>query len=528
MIKNNILLAAALFAAAGIACIAAPVDVVTDDGFSAEDSPELACTSILAGKNATVDGTLITSHTCDGHYRTWFTMEPAADHPSGALHRIYKGTPKTSGPNDTTALELVLTIPEAAHTYRYINTGYPCLNECNVAIGETTFGGPKALRNPDSPLMIEELERIALQRCSTARDAVLMMGRTAEKYGYGDGGECLTVADTREAWFFEIIGVGSKARGAAWVAVRIPDDQVAVSANIPRIGAVDRTDKANCLCSDNLEAVARKHGLWDGKKPFSFWRAFHDNYGDGRNYSYREFYILSQLAPSLGLKWGMDELPLSVKPDEKVDVRRVFELLGSTYEGTDWDVSRNMLFTDKDGTVKRNPAANPWITADVINMLNSLKKGAAVSHRTPAVVWCAYSHVIQLDGSLPEGLGGICWMSVDNPAQSPRVPIFSGSTDVPSPYKLCGQEIYRPDCALWRFRRANRLALVRWTANKDSFLDERRALESESFRRLDSLKVSWSSNPGDLDKFTGDSYDRAVSKWDELEAKYWLSIWRGL
>ena len=518
MNRKYILVASVLLAVSGAASFAAAEDELT----------ELTCTSILVGKDASADGSLITSHTCDGHYRTWFTMESAADHPSGALHKIYKGSPKTSGPDDTAPLKMVLTIPEAAHTYKYINTGYPCLNECNVAIGETTFGGPDTLRNPDSPLMIEELERIALQRCSTAREAVLMMGQTAQKYGYGDGGECLTVVDKSEAWFFEIIGVGRKAKGAAWVAVRIPDDHVAVSANIPRIGRIDRSDKSSCLCSDNLEAVALEHGLWDGVTPFSFWRAFHDSYGDGRNYSYREFFILSNLAPSLGLKWGMDELPLSVKPDKKVDVKRVFELLGSTYEGTDWDVSRNMLFTDKDGTVRRNPAANPWITAEVINMLNSLKKGAAVSHRTPSVVWCAYSHVIQIDGSLPEGLGGTCWMSVDNPAQSPRVPIFSGSTDVPEPYKLCGQDIYRPDCALWQFRRANRLSLVRWTANKDSFLEQRRALESESFRRLDSLKASWSTRPEDLDKFTLESYERAASKWNDLEAKYWLSIWRGL
>ena len=518
--RNVVLTAGILAVLSSVPGLAGETDY--DDGF------DLSCTSIVAGKDATTNGSTITSHTCDGHYRTWVRMDAAADFPEGALHNIYKGLLKTSGPEDTVGVKLVARIPEAGHTYRYLNTGYPCLSENAIGIGETTFGGPDTLRNSSSPMMIEELERIALQRCRTAREAVLTMGAIAEEYGYGDGGECLTVADVNEVWFFEIIGVGRKEKGAAWAAVRIPDDHIAVSANIPRIGVVNRSDKKNFLCSDNLERVAKKFGLWDGQQPFSFWRAFHSAYGDGRNYSYREFFILSHLAPSLGLEWGMDELPLSVKPDEKIDVKTVFEMLRSTYEGTPWDVSGNMKCKNRKGETVRSPIANPWITGETVNMLNTIKEGTAVPHRTPSVVWCAYSHVIELDSAKPRGLDAVCWYSVDNPAQSPRIPIFCGSADVPESFKLCGQKIYRPDCALWQFRRANRLALTRWTANKEGFLNDLNAVEGETFRRLDSLNTAWSGAAADLDIFSEEAYSRAAAKWNELEAKYWLTTWKGI
>jgi len=506
---------------AAFACLS--ISAAADD-----NSEKLCCTSILAGRNATVDGSVITSHTCDGHYRSWISVEPASDPAAGTMRPILTGTMKTRFDGDTTGVRKVAEIPEMSHTYSYLNSGYPCLNEKCIGIGETTFGGPDQLCNPNSPMRIEELERLAMQRCSNARDAVLLMGRMAEKYGYGDAGECLTVADKREAWFFEIIGVGKNEKGAAWAAVRIPDDEIAVSANIPRIGYIDRNDSANCLCSDNLEKVALKHGLWDGKGRFSFWRAFHDDYGGGRNYSYREYYILSHLAPSLGLKYGMDELPLSVKPDAKVDVKKVFELLRSTYEGSDWDVSRNMVVKDKKGNLVRSPLATPWITNEMRDMLNAIKPGTAVSHRTPSVIWCAYSTVIQLRENYPEGMGGICWYSVDNPAQSPHIPFFSGNTGLPEAYAKCGQFEYYPDCALWQFRRANRLAAARWTANKEDCTKELLKLENETFRQLDSLQKNWSGAPEDLDAFTSSAYGRAARKWDEMEGKLWLGYWKGI
>ena len=230
----------------------------------------LDCTSIAVGRLASDDGSVMTSHTCDGRSRTWLTREPAASHPKGTMHPVYKGSRHTAFPGDTTGLRKLGEIPEARKTYAYLNTAYPSLNEKQVAIGETTFSGPDTLRSDNGIFLVEELCRIALQRCDNARDAVKLMGALSEEYGYVDSGECLTVADPKEVWFFEILGPGRGEKGAVWAAQRVPDGEVAVSANIPRIGRIDRSDKRNFLASSNVEEVALKYGLWDGQGEFYF------------------------------------------------------------------------------------------------------------------------------------------------------------------------------------------------------------------------------------------------------------------
>ena len=145
------------------------------------------CTSIMVGKNASTDGSVMTSHTCDGKYRTWVRWEKAQNHEKDAMHKVYKGTMHTADPYDSRGVELVGEIPEAPHTYRYLNTAYPCLNEKQLAIGESTFSGPDTLINPKGMFNIEELERIVLQRCDNARDAIAMIAELVKEYGYGDG-----------------------------------------------------------------------------------------------------------------------------------------------------------------------------------------------------------------------------------------------------------------------------------------------------------------------------------------------------
>ena len=219
-----------------------------DDEYSRDE-----CTSIVVGRLATTDGSVITSHACDGVSRTWITVEPAAHHARKEMMKIYKNTRRTAFDGDTTGLRYAGEIPQARNTFAYLNTAYPCLNEKQVAMGETTFTGPDTLRNPNSMFFIEELQRIALQRCDNARDAIWMMGSLAEKYGYADGGECITVTDKKEAWFFEILGCGKDRIGAVWAAQRVPDGEVAVSANISRIGKIDRKNKDYFMASENVE-----------------------------------------------------------------------------------------------------------------------------------------------------------------------------------------------------------------------------------------------------------------------------------
>lgn len=176
----------------------------SQDAYQAEDFIGGNCTSIMVGKKASSDGSVITSHTCDGMYRTWVKIEPAQSHKKGSTCSIYKGTMHTKFPGDTTGLKLVGEIPQVAHTFAYLNTAYPCMNEKQLAMGETTFSGPDTLVNEKGMFMIEELQRVALQRCSTAREAIKLIGELIAKYGYGDGGECITIADKNEVWQMEI------------------------------------------------------------------------------------------------------------------------------------------------------------------------------------------------------------------------------------------------------------------------------------------------------------------------------------
>ncbi|MGM9788065.1 MAG: dipeptidase [Candidatus Cryptobacteroides sp.] len=484
------------------------------------EEEQLACTSIIVGREASVDGSVITSHTCDGVYRTWLSIEEAKDHPKGSERLVYKNTMHTASREDTTGVKLAGSIPEARHTYAYLNTAYPCLNEKQLGIGETTWGGPDTLRNPDSLFMIEELERMALERCSTAREAVLLMGSLAEKYGYADSGECLTVADPKEVWFFEIIGCGKGKKGAVWVAKRLPDEHVGVSANVPRIGALEN-DPKNFLCSKNVKKVALEYGLWDGKSEFKFWKVYKAEYARGKNFRERDWFILSSLAPSLGLTQDMDELPFSVKPDKKVDVKDVFALLRANYEGTELDAIKDVKISDEE----ISPLANPWLTTTMRKTLNYLKPDVVPFQRTVSVAWCSYSTVIQLRSWLPDAVGGVCYLGLDNPGQSPRVPIFCGNSEVPAAYRRCGQQGYDPELALWQFRKANKLATLAWQKTKTDFMAMVAKQEQSMLEAVSALSPD--ADAQTLNALSANCHDEAVLLWGEMEARLWETFGRG-
>ncbi len=505
---------------------------------AAQVNTKESCTSIMVGKKATTDGSVITSHTCDGRYRTWMSIEPARDYSkSKAVHTVYKGTMHTSFRGDTTGVRQVGFIPQLKQTYAYLNTAYPCLNEHQLAIGESTFGGPDTLVNPTAMFLIEELERLALMRCTTARDAIRLIGDLVARYGYADGGECITIADRNEVWQMEIIGCGKDQVGGVWVAQRVPDDHVAVSCNIPRIGRLQRNNPAYFMCSDNVEEVARKYGLWDGEGEFLFWKAYNTSWANGRNFREREFFIFNTLAPSKHFTYDMDELPFSIKPDEKVDVRKVMELLRSTYEGTDMDMTRNILSTrkNKDGSVDTiiSPVANPWLTGAMQQTLNTIAPGTVDFKRTVSVAWCSYSFVAQLRDWLPDAVGGVCWMAVDNPGQSPRIPIFCGNTELPEAFGMCGQKSYNPDAWLWQFRKANKLATIQWQSTRKQHMNEVLRLEREAFEGLENLENKVKNSKKKqyaaklLNNYTQRVYGNAAGQWRRLEEGYWQRFGMG-
>lgn len=499
-----------------------------------------SCTSIMVGKKASDDGSVITSHTCDGRYRTWMTVVPAQKFRQGALHEVRHNTMHTAYVTDTTGIKVVGTIPEVAQTYAYLNTAYPCLNEKQLAIGEATFGGPDVLQNKNGWFTIEELERVVLQRCDNARDAIRLIGELVKKYGYGDIGECLTIADKHEVWEFEIVGEGKDKIGACWVAQRIPDDHVGVNCNIPRVGKIQYNNPDYFMHSGNCEKVARKLKLWDGKGEFVFWKAFNTSYANGKNFREREFYILSTLAPSLNLSMDMDELPFSVKPEKPVSARQVMDLFRSTFEGTELDMTQNLKQTvkNKNGKIDTlsSSVANPWMTNNSLSTYNMLKDGAVTFRRTVSVAWCSYSFVTQLRDWLPDAVGGVCWMAPDNPGQSPRVPIFCGTTRLPKAFSICGQRNFNENAYLWQYRKANKLATVAWGRTKKMHMDEVKKYEDKGFAGLVKLEKQIQEMDQDnqrsaiealLNDYTFKMYDETSAAWKKLEEKYWLFFGMG-
>lgn len=520
---------------------------------------EASCTSIMVGKKATTDGSVITSHSCDGNYRTWLNIVPHMKHEPGTTRKILWGLMHTETAWDLRNLIVKGEIPQVAETYSYLNVSYPTMNEKQLAIGETTISGRRDLYNDDGLFVIEQLQAIALERCTTARDAIRLMGELAMKYGYGDSGECLTVADKNEVWHFEIFGSGYAydTPKAVWAAVRIPDDHVGVSANIPRISTLDLKNTDYYMASDNVISLAEELGYYDkkSKKPFRFWEAYS---GRPSAFSIREFFILSTMAPSLNLTQDVDELPFSVKPDKKVSVRDVMAYYRQTYEGTEFDATKNLLVepmrrrgdtAPQDGKKVVSPAANPFMSADVRNLFNELKPGTVESQRTIAIAGCSYSQIIQCRDWLPDEIGGVAWFSFDNPGASPRIPIFAGTLELPKSFEICAQKRYRTDSGAWQFRRTNRLAEVRWGVTRAYIEAGVQEFEDRAFNELPAIEkiavemynkqkgvnpeVDGRGNPIPpeyqqfITRYTNDFARAAMSRWWELGDTFWTMFARG-
>ncbi len=515
-----------------------------------------SCTSIEVGRLATVDGSVITCHTCDGPYRQWVNIVPHQKWPDKSTTKIYSGKMHTETPTDLRGIVQTGEIPQVPETFRFLNTAYPALNEAGLAIGETTIGGRRELVNNEGMFMIEELERIALERCRTAREAIKLVGALVKEYGYGDFGECITLADGKEVWHFEIMGAGPLEKGAVWAAVRIPDDQVGISANIPRIPEIDPKNPDRYMASDNVFQVAQDMGWWDPKsgKPFKFWEAYGG--GRGKPFSTREFFVLSTLAPGLKLSLDMDELPFSVKPEKKVSVRDILAIYRNPYEGTDMDMTKNLLVPrfvnrQRQGETPAAPQAPPqmvpspiasaWMPNDVTRLANALKPGTVMPVRTIPISGCAYATVLQIRGWLPPAVGAVCWFSFDNPAMSARIPIFAGTTELPPSFEICAQHQFRLDSAAWAFRRANRLATLKWGATHKSIDDTVAEFENRAFADLPMLEkrvqeILASKTPDKepftvesyLTKYTNDTARAAVQKYLELGDKFWMLVAMGL
>ncbi|MBT4411719.1 MAG: hypothetical protein HOC82_17910 [Bacteroidetes bacterium] len=482
-----------------------------------------SCTSVIVGKAASADGSTMTSHSCDsGTDRTWINLVPRQKHKRGAETAIYLEPKRTKGPNDPDRIEVGF-IPQVRETNAFINTAYPCMNEYQLAIGETTFGGKREMVSSEGLIDCPELYRLALERAKTAREAILVLDELTKEFGYNDVGECFTFADPNETWHFEILGPGKGKLGAVWAAVRIPDDEIGVSANSSRIRTLDLKDKENYMASDNVFSLAEELGFWspDSGEPFEFCYAYASRRSLGSRR--REWRALSTVAPSLNLDPNGENFPLSVKPDKKVSVKDVLSIFRDYYQDTPYDMTRNITTINRGGETIKSPTATPFMNSDTRNMLK------VPYERTICCARATYLTVTQSRSWLPDPIGGIVWLGYDNPATTPHVPIYCGITTMPESYMVDGREKFRKDCAWWAFRRVSQLCGFRYQPMSKDVEVVWKEIEDKAFAaqpefEAELLKLYKKDPKKAIEKLTQYSLDvanAAVERYWELGDELW-------
>jgi dipeptidase len=360
---------------------------------------------------------------------------PDETHKPGEMRPVYKGGGYGI---EIPPARKVGEIPEVKQTFSRFDTAYSFMNENQVGIGESTFGGRKELYNPEGMFDIMELQRIALERASTAREAIKVMGELAEKHGYGDFGECLTIIDKKEAWVFEIMGAGPLEIGAVWAARRVPDGEVFVSANRSRIGEIDINDTENFMASENVFSLGEEMGWYDPKsgKPFEFNEVYAPD--DSILCLRREWRVLSILAPDLKLDpWAL-EYPFSVKPKKKLSVEDLKSFHRDYYQGTEFDLSKGAAAGPFDNPNRYRPKMRP-------------PEGYIGWERPISVQRCSYCMIAQSRDWLPDWIGGVVWFAEDDPKTSCFVPFYCGITTVPKSYQIGSRHIFERKSAWWAF-----------------------------------------------------------------------------
>jgi dipeptidase len=435
------------------------------------------CTSLLVGREASVDGSTMTSHSCDsGTDRTWISLEPRRSHPPGSATTLWLESKRTRGPHDPDRIPAG-EIPQVVETFKFMDAAYPVMNEHQLAIGETTTGGKRELRSTRGLIDAPELYRLVLERARTAREAIRIADELTKEYGYNDWGECFTFADPQEVWFFEILGPGQGRVGAVWAAVRIPDDEVAVSANAHRILELDLTRPDWYMASDNVFSLAEEMGWWDPqeREPFRFAYAYADR---SSLYSRRrEWRALSLLAPSLNLDPNAENFPLSVKPERNVSVADIRGIFRDYYADTPYDMTRRLTVVDQEGRAVKSPVANPFMNGDLRELLGVERE------RTIASPTATYVTITQSRHWLPDPIGGLVWLGYDNPATTPHVPFYIGISQMPESYMVDGRREFSRDCAWWAFRRASKLSYFRYQPMKDVLQGVWGPMEEEAYAR---------------------------------------------
>jgi len=470
------------------------------------------CTNFLITRGASRDGSTMISYSADSHVLFGeLYYWPAKDYPAGTMLDVKEwDTGKWLGK-----------IPQVRHTYSVVGN----INEHQLAIGETTYGGRSELSDSTAIMDYGSLIYITLQRAKTAREAIQTIAKLMDDYGYCSSGESFSIADPNEVWIMEIIGKGPGNKGAVWVARRVPDGYVCGHANQSRITTFPQNDPENCLFAPDVISFARSKGYFTGSDvDFSFSDAYAPvDFSGARFCDARVWSGFRKIAD------GMDEytdyakgenlhhrLPLWVKANRKLGVEDVMAMMRDYYQGTPLDMTKDIGAGPNKVIVRWRPMT--W-KVDGVTYLNE---------RAISTQQTGFSFVTQSRSWLPDPVGGILWFGVDDTYSTVYTPMYCGMNSVPPSFAVGNGAMmeFSPDAAFWVFNQVSNFAYTRYDMMIPYIQEKQKELEGRYLSEtseIDKTAVSlYQKNPKKalqyLTEYSVKSGEQTVSEWKKLYA----------
>ena len=471
-----------------------------------------ACTNLIVGKKASVDGSVLVSYNADdygmfGHLCHY----PAGTHKKGEMRKIF----------DWDTGEYHGEIPEAPVTYNVIGN----INEFQLSIGETTYGGREEMVDTTGILDYGSLIYVTLQRAKTAREAISVMTSLVEKYGYCSSGETFSICDPNEAWIMEMMGTGPGSKGVVWVAMRIPDNAICAHANQSRIGKFDMRDKKNVVCSKNVISYARKMGWFTGRDADFSWKNTYARpdfsgrrFCDARVWSFFNHYQKGfdrYLPWALGKDPNAEDMPLWIVPDRKLSVHDVQMGMRDHYEGT----AMALDTTNVGGGIYQMPYRPTPLQFKV--------DGKTYFNERPiSTQQTAFSFVSQLRSWMPREIGGVIWFGNDDANMIAYTPVYCGNTVQPECYNTPGADAVT-------FSDKNAFWVCNWVSNMVYPRYSQIFPELQAVR--DSLESSYFARQADFEKKAMNLYAtdkpsalRMLNEYSVEKAQQMLAEWKNL
>ncbi|WP_298452771.1 C69 family dipeptidase [uncultured Prevotella sp.] len=470
-----------------------------------------ACTNFIVGKKASADGSVICSYNADD-YGLFIGLchFPAGKHEKGTMRKIYDW--------DTNVYHGQ--IPEAGETYNVIGN----INEYQVSIGETTFGGRPELVDTTGVLDYGSLIYIALQRSKNAREAINIMTTLTDKYGYCSEGETFTICDPEEAWIMEMIGKGPGRKGAVWVAVRIPDDAICAHANQSRIRKFNQKDKKNVMFSKDCITFAREKGWFNGKDAdFSFCEAYaYPDFSGRRFCEARVWSFFNHFSTEMnrylpyveGKAKNAEPMPLWIIPNRKVSIQDVQACMRDHYEGTPFSLDKDL------GQGIWNMPYRPTPLTYKVDGREYFNERPTSTQQT------AFSYVAQLRSWLPRQIGGVLWFGNDDGNMIAYTPIYCGNTVQPECYNTPNADAvtFNDKNAFWVCNWVSNMVYPRYSLMFGSLKSVRDSLETSYFlvqpeieqKALELYKASPVKAVDFLTNYSIEKAQQMLARWRQL------------